>query len=992
MEELFRRLSVLVGRSKEQELISKTVAGVGPSSLLIVGEPGIGKTRLLQEVDILVEKLEARGTDLLCLPILDFYDTAMHSEVAIEEAIVRNLAERGVDQAFKEFEEELIGYREGRNSEKQLWEAFKRGYDSTCQHGRIILRFDTAELLEYEHDDPEVLDDCDVKGLEAPALGWLTERSPKLHNTAIIIASRPNENLRKRLNAAYGKNLQLVELGGLSLEETREYFQQAGNYAQQVLKGSPETVEKVWLITNGRPIFISLSLDWLRRGKWDEKIGLIDTAELREMHKQGGKEWEGVKHDFAVALIRRFVEENTPLDKAVYYTARARKGYNTELLAWIMEISEHDARRLTNQLMKQSFVKRPHMLPPWRTEWFFLHDEIYDLMEKEVWTRFWPEYREQERLAGEIIAYYEERIRGVDQRMREVKTEKERRDLQYQRRMLLTDRLYYQFDLNPRQGLAEYERLHLQACDEKAREWDNSLRVEALRFARQRAERATYGGWVTIQNEKPKIADWVNMDCRARWVYRFVARHEYDRAVKIADKLLNKYPEADELWQASMFVSKAAAEERLGRLDEAESAVKEALRLLDELTPNEFSEWIVNYWKATAHIYRGLIARTSGELEKAREANSEAASLYGEIDYQPGEARALNNRAYILARQGKLRKALDDCGKALQIRQETGNEYGIALGLNTLGVIRKMERDFRRAWAESTRALRLFQRQRDEIGIALANINLGWAYRRWGLSDTRRTLRDIERYFELSEKCLTQAKQKEDKLEPYYQLEIHNELGCTYKDWANLLALALSADQKTRYYGLMEKADEEFSIADSLATGTKLTLERADNLEDWAWAFHLRYAYQAPMNEKNPENLLHEAKHKLNRAEEILKDCKDRVEPGLEPHLILGKVHYQHALLLAKFGGSQERDEAARDYALAATYLETYSREARELEELHRSIEGWLSQFSEDELRRLAWMMKEILDERERQGWECMASRAWIDDVILAAPALGLGR
>ena len=216
-------------------------------------------------------------------------------------------------------------------------------------------------------------------------------------------------------------------------------------------------------------------------------------------------------------------------------------------------------------------------------------------------------------------------------------------------------------------------------------------------------------------------------------------------------------------------------------------------------------------------------------------------------------------------------------------------------------------------------------------------------------------------------------------------------MGCTYKDWGNLLALA-SEVQRTRYRGLMEQADEEFSIADNLAAGTKLILEQADNLEDWAWALHLRYAYRVPMEEENPEDLLQEAKDKLNKAEKILEDFRNRVEPGLEAHLILGKVHYQHALLLAKFGESEEREEAARDYTLAATYLETYSDEARELEELHRSVEGWLSQFPEDELGNLAQVMKEVLDEREREGWKCVALRGWIDDVILAAPALGLGR
>ncbi len=992
MEELLsRRLSVFIGRSMERSLISKTVVGDGRPVVLIMGGAGIGKTCLLEEVERIVEEINGKRGNILCLPILDFYDTSIHSESAIEEAIYRNLVERGIDHAFDEFGEKLVEYREGQISEEQLWEAFKAGYDEICHDRRIVLRFDTAEILEYEQDDPQVLEDCDVSGLGAPSLGWLAEKARQLQNTAVIIASRPNEELRKRLGDAYGTDLELVKLEELTLEEVQSYFQEAGDFGRQVLTSSPEMVEKIWLLSGGRPIFVSLSLDWLQRGMWDEKVYAVDVATLRRMQEQGGEEWEETKRSFRIALVQKFREIDSSLDKAAYYAARARKGYNAGLLARMMGVSDEEARELVSQLMGLSFVKQPHMLPTWREAWFFLHDEMYDLMENYVWQATWPAYQKQERVAREIIGCYDDEIQEVEEEVRKARTERLRSDLQYRRRVLLTERLYYQFDLDPRQGLADYDCLDTRACSERALEWDNLLRIEALRFARQRAERALYGGWVTIQNGKPKIADWVNMDCRARWVHRYVARDEHEKAIKVASKLLEKYPWPSKLWKARLLVSRAAAEERLGRLDETESDTTRALKLLDTLIPDEFDEWMVNHYKATAHIYKGLRARTLGELDKAGMAYDEAAKLYKQNLYQPGEARALNNRAYVLARQGRLKEALEDCEKALQIRRETGDEYGVALGLNTLGIIKKMEKDFRRAWTESMKALRLFQRRRDEVGIALANINLGWAYRRWGLSDTRRTPAGIERYFELSEKSLAQAREKEDKLEPYYQLEIHNELGCTYKDWANFLALY--GAEVVRYRELLEKANEQFSMADDLATRKSLIFEKADNLEDWAWVFHLRYAYRDRMGEKNPQALLQKTEDKLNEVEKTLKDFKGKVEPGLEAHLLLGKVCYQRALLLAKFGEAKEQEEAARNYALAATYLETYSEEAKELEHLQLSIESWLSEFSErDEVGHLAKAMREVLGERAREGWKYRILQGWLDDVILAAPAFGLGR
>jgi len=997
-ESLSRRLPTLVGRDKELGLISEAVTGLGRPVLLIMGDPGIGKTRLLEEVERIVTaevgEDEQKEMDVLCPGLLDFYDTAMHSEIAIEDAIVKDLMERGVEDVFQEFRTKLVECREGRISEDQLWEVFKGGYEEACRNKRVVLRFDTAELLEYERDDQEVLDDCEVKGLEAPTLGWLAEKAPQLQNTAIIIASRPDEHLSKRLEGAYGENLQSVKLEGLTLEETKEYFREASDFGGQILKSSPETVEKVWFLSGGRPIFVSLALDWLRRdrlrGIWDEGFYPVDVAELKEMRKQDSEEWKEAKHRFEIALIQKIREWDTPVDKAIYYAARARKGCDAEILARMMDIPVQEAEELVPELLELSFVKRPYRSPRWRKERFFLHDEMYDLVEEHVWQAFWPDYLEQERIAGDIISYYDEEIQQVKEEIEGAEAERERSDLQHQRHILLTERLYYQFDLAPRQGLTEYDRLDTQACSERALEWDNLLRIEALRFARQRIERAKYGGWVTVQDEKPKIADSVNMNCRARWVYRFVARLEYEKAIKITNKLLKKYPKADELWQARLLVSRAAVEERLGRLDETESDIEEALRMLDKLTPDGFDKWVVDYWKATAHIYEGLMARALGELKRASEANFEAASLYRGIGYQSGEARALNNRTYVLARQGKLKEALEDCEKALRLRQQTGDDYGIALGLNTRGILKKRERNFLGASTDSTKALNVFQRRRDEVGIALASINLGWAYRRRGLSDTRRTTAGIERYFELSEKFLAQAREKEDKLEPYYQLEIHNELGCTYKDWADFLTKREA--EKTRYYELVEKANEEFKSADNIATRMELVLEKADNLEDWAWVFHLRYAYRDQMEEKNPEALLQEAKDKLNKAEEALEDFKGKVEPGLEEaYLILGKVCYQRARLLTKF--STEWEETARNYALAATYLESYSKQVDQLNELQLSVQGWLDELPhEDEVRNLAAVMKGILNDREREGWECGTLRGWIDDVILAEPTFGLGR
>ena len=135
----------------------------------------------------------------------------------------------------------------------------------------------------------------------------------------------PDDVLHNRLRDAYGDRLLYLRLVGFDLEETIAYFS-ATKFGREVSVELPEMVEKIHVLSDGRPILVALALDWLKRGMWDPHLYPLDVAQLRQWKTQPNTErqatgdwkaWEDVKHRFEAALIGQARNLATPLDVAI---------------------------------------------------------------------------------------------------------------------------------------------------------------------------------------------------------------------------------------------------------------------------------------------------------------------------------------------------------------------------------------------------------------------------------------------------------------------------------------------------------------------------------------------------------------------------------------------------------------------------------------------------------------------------------------------------
>jgi tetratricopeptide (TPR) repeat protein len=969
----------------------------------IEGDPGIGKTRLLQEIPILVQ-----GSNVRLVSIIDFYDSAMHSYSAVEEVIAHSLGR----EWFKKFWEirqtferkRIIGElaigefaRELDKQRLEVWKAFKDDYNCLATRedvNRIVLCFDTVESLEYEYDAPEVVEDCEIKLEEAPSWGWLLSRVQELKNTTVFIGGRPSGRIREDLAKTYGPSFKHVELRGFTREEVKVYCE-----ARIKDKLEDEMVNRIHILTDGRPIVVSLAIDWWLHGIWDDALYPVDPADLlakrilAEQEERSGQsgdaweKWQDIKQRFEIALVQRFHHLGEPRNKAIFCASLARKGFNAELLAHMMNMPLSEAERLEAELLDLSFIKHSRL---GQRDLLFLHDEMYELVERYVGRAEWPDYKEQEGLLRLIVEWYDAEIKTIAEKIKQAKNLEQRIALRRTQQLLLVEWLYYQYDLDPRKGYAEFSHLSEEAIHSREFGWEGRLRVETLRFLRQRAWRAQQGGLVKISAEgQVSIASHINRDCRRRWIERYTSHGCYEQAIDIAEKLIRKYHDAPLWWQGGMRIALATAQAYIGG-EFARKAIKnfqKGIHDLESASKEYRGHWLYLYLLGTGYLYQGLALRNFLRLDEAARAYGQAITYYRQAQYLPGLAEALNNLSYVYARQGRLGVARPACDEGLGIRQELGDEYAIGLSLNTKGIINERMNRPLAAIQHSEQALALFREIGNERGIILAEINLGRSYRRkarsseWGGQDED---------FKKGEAYLKDAISKQQGLEAgaetFYRVEAYNELGCLYRDW--VATLHEKGEQKEerlqQYLGEAERnlkmAIQLTGIQNGQVSLSPHLSQYIDSLEDLARVHYWRTRLGFLCQDGDPLRI---ARDQLEEAERLTRKYLSR---SAEMHLILGKVYTQRArLVLQQRDGENREATAAHYYALAAGHIERYSLDAAELLKTVSDSCLWLNTLESGKVQLLVEEMHSTL---KAERLKSQRLKEWVNSVLY--PRLGV--
>ncbi len=750
-----------INREKELRQVREALQGQGTRVLCLRGRGGIGKTYLLRAV---LSWCQPEGEwyfpELLAPPpelLVDLYHTMYHTVPGLTAGLRQGLinAPEGsfarFDAAYQEWQQKRFGLagmlKELETLRERIGEAFLEDLNGISRSHRLVLALDTVERLMYEEDVVQQRLGLEPEGVDA--LRWLLEALPRMENTVVLLAGRPEaERLYGDLQRRMGERFIPIDLGPLDLKGTKEYLDAVAGVLRQ--EGREEQAERIalipegvreviWHYTEGRPILLALVADYLAVADTLPGWAKDSVEAVRGLSKEALEE---KRRQVEADLVGFWQQIPRGADRAIQALAWARKGMTPELMARVLETDSETVSEWLEGISRFSFVK----MRPADDRWF-LHDEMYELLEQRVFPTL-PETRREQTYQA-ILGWYGERIRAERERVRDLwtpcqsgmpewdltPTGEPRPPDQPEELARATDRLHnlmaeevhYRLLRDPQDGFQTYQLYAKEAFWTNEENLDYLLRSELLWFLRRNPQQETFDGLHRSEME---------VDLALRRLERY-NRAQYWRARDYAQGIRQRCADlmgaAGPLAQRWLDVLEGETLLYLGEeLPRAEALLLDAAQALESFAPaSPFEDWRRRTLLAEAYNDLGYLYRTLGWFQKAADWYGRAVTLWRQLEDEEEDdlrrmalraqhANTLNNLAWALAELGHFDRALRMAEDALEMRQALGPAAPVAFSLNTLGMIETRADQPHRARVHCRRALRFPQ----------PPAAAGWAWRR----------------------------------------------------------------------------------------------------------------------------------------------------------------------------------------------------------------------------------------------------------------------
>ena len=352
-----------IGRIDELEIISKGLQIRESNIIYILGEGGVGKTRLVQEVRIKTEMQDS----FLVTQTLDFDDQSNRMFDNFELRLAEEVKRKGFNlDAYSN------ALRDLRKMEKA--NVSPDGLVSQKEQARLIL----VNILNQISSEKRIVFILDTVEKSESGIFWATlvDFLARIKNFTCILAGRRQVsfNLREVLEEKFVDRVIYLELQPLKPEDSIRYLEEKQESAHTNIDKS--LVQKLLYLTGGRPILIDLAVEYVARGislDWllEEDLDTLKSSSTDEQHRR--------RKEFEKQLVQYIMKIRKPIHRLVLTMSRIYP-LSKSMISTLLDLDDQEADDLYTDAKSYVFVKE---LPELAR--ITLHDEMRDLVNLYVW-------------------------------------------------------------------------------------------------------------------------------------------------------------------------------------------------------------------------------------------------------------------------------------------------------------------------------------------------------------------------------------------------------------------------------------------------------------------------------------------------------------------------------------------------------------------------------------------------------------------------------
>ncbi|CAK8720016.1 hypothetical protein KKHLCK_09200 [Candidatus Electrothrix laxa] len=558
------RSDIFVGRTEEQDAVHSFIQSDNNSRLLCIystGEGGFGKTQLLLQVCAAYR--EEKGNIVIGHQLIDFYHLDMQRKMGVIEALAKQLDLTESLHLIAEYRQNSISSEEDEYIE-QLFKKFSAEYQEYVSGNKeriFVFLFDSYEHIQRINKDAHSTDHS--HWIETKFIPLLVNEL----NVRVILAGR---HLPTELVSVSEKPIKLKPFSEATSENfLRATLEKGGGIAL-------EEMQELYRLTDGHPIRLALSADWLMHSSDPVKKLLAGI--------EPGKAFESR----LIKYIRQQLEE----DESFFissYIAIAYQRLNADILQYLTDEKKEDCERYIEQMRSWSFIK------PKGKDSVILHDVMHSLFDEYIKSEDPRFYRDNLEL---LLGYYKKVLFGEEDTLPEEEQE------QY-----ILEMVNYGFQLDFDQGVERFCTIF----DQIMEDGQYGFASKRLLVAAEDLKFRHHGG-------KSNTLNFLKIDAR-KIDYHTETASAPEMGLKRADNIITQYTN-DERWKGKeieglILLKKGTALFALGRFQEAIKTFLQSKPILLQNDEGINAHWATS-WTGYTYYQLGDFVSAEKELNRSR--------------------------------------------------------------------------------------------------------------------------------------------------------------------------------------------------------------------------------------------------------------------------------------------------------------------------------------------------------------------------------------